>query len=134
MAAHALLMSDLQGSWGVLLSGVIPALTLLTLGLISRGGMGLGDVKLAALMGWSAGWFGIAANVTGFVIAFLLGGCYALVVLLSRRGTRKSAIPFGPFLLAGLWVALRGRSIATKCSAVRMGILDTFFDLIQTFG
>ena len=100
------------GSWAnslnVLLQGLVPAAILLTIGLISRGGMGLGDVKLAALMGWSAGWFGIAATVSSFAVAFLLGGAYAVIVLVTKKMNRKSAIPFGPFLLIGFWIAFAG--------------------------
>jgi leader peptidase (prepilin peptidase)/N-methyltransferase len=103
------------GSWqqslNVLLQGLVPAASLLAIGLLSRGGMGLGDVKLAAIMGWSAGWFGLAATVTGFASAFLLGGAYAVIVLVTRKGSRKSAIPFGPFLLAGFWIAFAGGNL-----------------------
>lgn len=102
----------LGGSWqqslGVFLQGFVPAAILLTIGLLSRGGMGLGDVKLAALMGWAAGWFGLAATIAGFAVAFLLGGGYAVIVLVTKRMNRKSAIPFGPFLLAGFWIAFAG--------------------------
>jgi leader peptidase (prepilin peptidase)/N-methyltransferase len=66
------------------------------------GGMGMGDVKLAAALGLAAPTTSIA--VLSPVLAFLLGGVASLVVLIRRgRGIR---IAFGPFLLAGYFVAL----------------------------
>jgi len=65
---------------------------------ISRGGMGAGDVKLAGLIG-------LATGVPNVVIALFLGilggGLVAAFLLLSRLRTRKQTIPFGPFLAAG---------------------------------
>jgi len=66
------------------------------------GGMGMGDVKLAAVLGLASPTSVIA--LASPLFAFLLGGVAALVVLIVRgRGTR---IPFGPFLLAGYVGAL----------------------------
>lgn len=61
------------------------------------GGMGMGDVKLAAVLGLASPTVTVA--IASPLVAFLSGGVAALVVLILRgRGTR---IPFGPFLLAG---------------------------------
>ena len=66
------------------------------------GGMGMGDVKLAAVLGLASPTALVA--MASPLIAFLLGGIVALVVLIVRgKGTR---IPFGPFLLAGYAGAL----------------------------
>ncbi|WP_309711203.1 prepilin peptidase [Pseudolysinimonas sp.] len=74
------------------------ALLLLALG----GGMGMGDVKLATVLGLASPTVTVA--LTSPLLAFLLGGVVALVVLIVRgRGAR---IPFGPFLLAGYFGAL----------------------------
>jgi leader peptidase (prepilin peptidase)/N-methyltransferase len=73
------------------------------LGVMSlAGGVGMGDVKLAALIGLASPAPGIA--LAGPVLAFLIGGVAAVVVLV-RRG-RGARIPFGPALLAGYWVAI----------------------------
>jgi leader peptidase (prepilin peptidase) / N-methyltransferase len=66
------------------------------------GGMGLGDVKLVAVIGLASPTLGIA--VLAPPAAFLLGGVVSIVALI-RRG-RGARIPFGPFLLAGYVVAL----------------------------
>lgn len=65
---------------------------------LSRGGMGGGDVKLAAVMGAFLGWPLIAAAM---FISFLLGGVVGITLLLARLRGRKDPVPFGPFLAVG---------------------------------
>ena len=48
----------------------------------------------------------IADDTVGGFAAFLLGGLWSLVLLVSRRGSLKSSIPFGPFMLAGTAAAM----------------------------
>lgn len=67
------------------------------------GGLGMGDVKLAALLGASAGFLGGEAVVTSIVVAFVAGGAVALVLWLFKR---RGRIPFGPFMLLGYSVAV----------------------------
>ena len=64
-------------------------------------GMGFGDVKLAGVLGLAPGWLGWGAWTVGLFLGFLLGGvCRRRLVHRSRRGGRKTAVPFGPFMLA----------------------------------
>lgn len=70
------------------------------------GGMGLGDVKLAGVLGIFLGWTGWGALVVGAFSAFLLGGLYAIALILFKRANRKSGIPFGPWMLAGAWIGI----------------------------
>jgi leader peptidase (prepilin peptidase) / N-methyltransferase len=69
-------------------------------------GMGFGDVKLAGVLGLYLGYLGWAHVFAGTFAAFLFGGLWSLGVLAARRGTLKSAIPFGPFMLAGAAAAM----------------------------
>lgn len=69
-------------------------------------GMGFGDVKLAGVLGMYLGFLGWAHLFAGTFAAFLFGGLWGLALLLSRRGTLKSDIPFGPFMLAGATAAM----------------------------
>jgi leader peptidase (prepilin peptidase)/N-methyltransferase len=69
-------------------------------------GMGLGDVKLAGVLGGLLAYLSWPALVIGAFGAFLLGGLTGLGVLISRRGGRKYQLPFGPFMIAGALVAL----------------------------
>lgn len=68
--------------------------------IVSRGGMGFGDVKLAALIGLVVGAIDLGSVAVAAGVAILLGGVTALVALL-RGGDRRSALPFGPMLAAG---------------------------------
>ncbi|TFC49973.1 prepilin peptidase [Cryobacterium sp. TMT2-17-1] len=78
------------------------------------GGMGLGDVKLAGVLGLFLGWLGWAPLVVGAFAAFLLGGLFSLVLIMTRKANRKSGIPFGPWMLAGAWLGIfGGEAIAT---------------------
>ena len=72
--------------------------------LITPQGMGMGDVKLAGLIGLVLGALAWRSVVVGAVMGFLLGGLGAVVALLLGR-RRKDTIPFGPYLAAGAVVA-----------------------------
>jgi leader peptidase (prepilin peptidase) / N-methyltransferase len=84
---------------------------LLVVALVSRG-MGLGDVKLAAVIGVALGALGMNYVGVAAGAAVLLGGIGGLTALALGRG-RKSAIPFGPYLAAGAVVAgLWGQAVS----------------------
>ncbi|MGQ0548858.1 MAG: prepilin peptidase [Armatimonadota bacterium] len=85
------------------LAGLGAAALILAIVVLSRGGMGGGDVKLAALMGVFLGWPSIAVAL---FLAFLAGGVVGLLLLALRLRGRKDAIPFGPALAAGAVAAL----------------------------
>jgi leader peptidase (prepilin peptidase)/N-methyltransferase len=88
-------------------------LAYLLMALVYPPGMGLGDVKLAGVLGLYLGWLGWGAVAVGAFSAFILGGAYAVVLLLLRRANRKSGIPFGPWMLLGAWVGVfAGETIA----------------------
>ena len=74
---------------------------LLAVVLLSRGGMGAGDVKLIAMIGFYTGLRGVA---TVLLLAFLSGAVTGLVLVATGRLTRKSALPFAPFLALGALV------------------------------
>jgi leader peptidase (prepilin peptidase) / N-methyltransferase len=76
---------------------------LFVIALISRG-MGMGDVKLAALIGVVMGAVGLRYVGVAAGAAILLGGLGGVAALVLGRG-RKAAIPFGPYLAAGAVVA-----------------------------
>ncbi|CAM3696334.1 prepilin peptidase [Micrococcus flavus] len=100
----------LGGRWevvaSVLLGGLGYAAAMLALHLLSRGGLGMGDVKLAGGLGSYTGVVGFDAVVAAGVLAVLLGGLTALVMLVLRRATRATALPFGPAMVLGAMGAL----------------------------
>ncbi len=82
--------------------------------LVHPGGMGWGDVKLSGLLGLHLGFVGWGAVVVGAFAAFVLGGVLGLALLAARRATRRSRIPFGPWMILGTWVgAVWGADVAS---------------------
>ncbi|MEU0407299.1 A24 family peptidase [Streptomyces griseorubiginosus] len=73
---------------------------------INPGGMGFGDVKLALGAGAVLGWYGWATVLLGTFAGFLLGALWGGVLVLVGKAGRKTAIPFGPFLIAGAYAGL----------------------------
>lgn len=68
--------------------------------------MGLGDVKLAGLIGMAAAALSWQAWIVAAFCGQLLGALYGLALLLSGRGTRDTQFPFGPFMLLGAFTTL----------------------------
>jgi leader peptidase (prepilin peptidase) / N-methyltransferase len=97
------------GQWHDLLRALAGGLALagcyLAVHLISPSAVGLGDGKLAASLGTLLAWAGWSTLLAGTLAGFLLGGLYGAALLLLRRATRKQAIPFGPFMIAGALLA-----------------------------
>lgn len=113
LGAAGLLAQD----WTALLAAAIGAIGMfglyLGLALAKPGGMGFGDVKLAGLLGMALGFVGLPQLAVGVLAAFLLGGIVGVSLILARRAGRRTAIPFGPWMLAGAWVGiLAGEPIA----------------------
>ncbi|MDR7416404.1 MAG: prepilin peptidase [Armatimonadota bacterium] len=99
----SLARGGLPGGVGALLSGIGAGGVLLAVALVSPGGMGGGDIKLAAMLGCFLGWPNI---VVGMFAGVLFGGLVALVLLLTGRKGRKDLIPFGPALALGGFVGM----------------------------
>lgn len=86
-------------TWSESLLGAVTGSGLLELlYLMSRGGMGLGDVKFAGVLGIWTGFPGIVVNL---YLAFFLGGTVALLLCALHKANRKTRLPFGPCLCAG---------------------------------
>ena len=104
VAGLALNLATGRISWfdsvvGILLGGGL----FLVIILVSRGGMGGGDLKLGAMLGAFLGW---KALLLALFVAVVLGGVVAIVFLASGLRGRKDPIPFGPFLAIGGAVAI----------------------------
>lgn len=109
-AIALLVAAAVTGSWGDYGrawagAGVTTAFYLILL-LIRPADLGLGDVKLAAVVGLLLGWLGWSYVVLGIFLAFVLGGLTGIVLLALRKAKRRTALPFGPFMLAGMIVAV----------------------------
>ncbi len=99
-------------TWGDALLGVlVGGGTMLLVVIISRGGMGAGDFKLMAMIGFYLGPGGTALTM---FIGFLLGAAVGLVLMIWKNYGRKDPLPFAPFLsLAALTVVFAGDYLIT---------------------
>lgn len=87
-----------------LVAGIAAGGFLLVAALIKPGGMGMGDVKLAAVLGFFLGGDVGVALLAGMIVGSLVG-----VAIMARKGAkegRKTKVPFGPFLALGALVAV----------------------------
>ncbi|GGV33935.1 prepilin peptidase [Streptomyces griseoflavus] len=73
---------------------------------INPGGMGFGDVKLALGAGAVLGWYGWPTVMLGTLAGFVSGALYGGALVVARKAGRRTAIPFGPFLISGAFVGL----------------------------
>jgi leader peptidase (prepilin peptidase)/N-methyltransferase len=69
-------------------------------------GMGFGDVKLAGVLGMYTAWLGWGAWAVGLFLGFFLGGVFGIALIAVKKGGRKTAVPFGPFMLLGVLIAV----------------------------
>lgn len=101
LAAQIAIAPDRALEWTLAAAGAFTFL--LVAALVNPAGLGMGDVKLALLLGAALGWAVAPALFIGLAAAALAG-----VVLIVRGGwaARKTAIPLGPFLALGGIVAL----------------------------
>ncbi len=91
--------APLEALLGTLLGGGI----LYLVAVLSRGGMGGGDIKLTAMVGALLGWREVLLTI---FLGTLTGSVVALLLLASGRKGRKDPMPFGPFLALGAVLAL----------------------------
>lgn len=84
---------------GALLGGGL----FLLIAIVSRGGMGGGDIKFAAALGL---WLGWKFTLLAVFLSFVFGGLGGMILLLLKRKGRKDMIPFGPFIALGAFVAM----------------------------
>ncbi|HHY92668.1 MAG TPA: prepilin peptidase [Firmicutes bacterium] len=88
-----------------LLGGLVGWGLLLVVAVVSRGGMGGGDVKLGLTIGTFVAW---PTVLVALFLAFLLGAVAGIGLVVTKKKKRSDPVPFGPFLafgalVAGLW-------------------------------
>ncbi|WP_022873279.1 prepilin peptidase [Nesterenkonia alba] len=101
-----LLLSDLPGLGRAVLAGLIWGGLFLGIRLLHPPSVGMGDAKLAVVLGMHAGFLGWEAFAAAVLLSFVLGGVTAVVLVLTGRASRRTNIPFGPFLILGTALAL----------------------------
>jgi leader peptidase (prepilin peptidase) / N-methyltransferase len=81
--------------------------------LLYPAGMGLGDVKLAGVVGLYLAWLGWGQLLVGAFAAFAVGAVVSIAIVGFKGGGRKTRVPFGPFMLIGLLIGIyAGHSLA----------------------
>ena len=98
-----LVLGAFSGGFQGFLSRVLGLLAcgglVLLIAIVSRGGMGGGDVKFMALAG---SFLGVPGGLTSFVVACIVGAVAGVILIVLRIKTRKDEIPFGPFISLGM--------------------------------
>lgn len=119
LGTAALLQGDLMGLGRMAAGAGILFAFYFVLAIISPRGMGMGDVKLAGVLGLFLGSLGWGQLAVGAGAAFVLGGLFSIILLITKRAGRKSGIPFGPWMLLGAWVGVfAGQAIAGSYLAI----------------
>ncbi len=112
------------GDADALLRAVLGALVLaaffFAVWLLVPGGMGFGDVKLAGLVGAMTAYLSWGSFLVGAFLGFLLGAVAGVLLIAGGRAGRRSALPFGPFMILGALAAILGAG----------GLGDFYLDLI----
>jgi leader peptidase (prepilin peptidase) / N-methyltransferase len=98
------------GEWPPLgraaLAAVVLFVVFFVLVMISPRSIGMGDAKLAALLGLYLGWLGTSVLVLGIAAGFVVQAVLALVLLVTRRIGLRGELPFGPAMLLGAGLAI----------------------------
>lgn len=104
------LASLLGGEWSslgtALLGGLAAGTALLLVNLASPQGMGMGDVKLAVVLGLFLGWIDLGHVLLGLFLGFLFGAVGGVVLIVLKQRTRRDHVPFAPYLAGGAVVAV----------------------------
>ncbi|CAM5438810.1 prepilin peptidase [Streptomyces pilosus] len=101
------LLPEHAGEWTTALLGSLAlGAGYFVLFLVNPGGMGFGDVKLALGAGAVLGWYGWPTVMLGTLAGFVSGALYGGALVVARKAGRKTAVPFGPFLIGGALVGL----------------------------
>ncbi|MFZ7120644.1 MAG: prepilin peptidase [Eubacteriaceae bacterium] len=87
-----------------LIGALIGMLPLLLIVILTGGkGMGMGDVKLMAVLGLFLGW---KLSLLTILLAFVLGGFFGILLLITKIKSKQDAIPFGPWISIGAFIVM----------------------------
>jgi len=87
----------------IILGFLVGGGVLYVLAIFSKGGVGGGDIKLAAMIGFYLGWQKV---LYALYLAALIGSIFGLLKIITNKATRKDPIPFAPFLSLGVILTL----------------------------
>jgi leader peptidase (prepilin peptidase)/N-methyltransferase len=85
---------------------IVLSIFYLIIALAAPGALGAADIRLAGLLGLTLGWPGWTTVISGTMLGLLYGSLTGATMIVLRRATRHTLIPFGPALIAGAFTAL----------------------------
>lgn len=104
------LASLVSGEWDRMVGAIVGSVAMfslyLVLALVSPGGLGMGDVKLAAVLGLYGGYSGVTAWAVTLLGGFVLGALIGVFLLLAQKASRRSVFPFGPPMLVACFAGV----------------------------
>lgn len=100
------LLTDAAGLGRAVVTGLAWGLLFVLISWIHPPSIGMGDAKLAVILGMYTGFLGWGVFSSALVLSFLLGGLVSTWLLVTKRATSTSRIAFGPFLIMGAALAL----------------------------
>ncbi len=106
LSIDAILHDRLNRLQDAVFASIVLGALFLIASLLSKGGMGMGDVKLALSIGLYTGYTSAISVYVAAMISFAIGSVFGIAIMFFGRGTKKTAIPFGPFMLAGALISI----------------------------
>ncbi len=94
------------------IGATIAFVLLCALHILAPGGLGFGDVRLGAVLGWYLGWQSLSLVMTGLMAAFVVGAVIGVVLMVFGRAGRRTEVPFGPALAIGAFLVLLAAPVA----------------------
>lgn len=112
LTAGGLITAEFTALGRAAVGGIAYFGVLFILALVGRGAMGFGDVKMSFIIGVFTGYVSLGYVLIAGIGAFIVAGLVSVVLIVTRRSTRKDMIPFGPFMTgAGLVAVIYGQLI-----------------------
>lgn len=87
----------------MLFAALVGGALLLLIAVLTNGGMGGGDIKFVAALGF---WLGVKLTLVMLFLTFVIGGCSGALLLIFKIKGRKDYIPFGPFIASGALISI----------------------------
>jgi leader peptidase (prepilin peptidase) / N-methyltransferase len=104
--AFAIAVVAVEFDANALVCGAAAFAIFLFLHLVTRGGLGLGDVKLAPSLAVVLGHIDTNLALNALLLTFLTAGLLSAILLALRKITVHSRIPFGPFMIMAFWIGV----------------------------